>query len=153
MKTLDANLAPLSEALGTMMECNEVKESAGCKHFPSPALAPTPISKPPCFGAPFAWFLTLHTNVGDSIFTCCTWPSSDTCSHPCRTRSSGEKVGVHRYNPTTRMLHNLPTACPITWMLFSCRLSCLPSREGSYSTANRGMGSSFSKASRKTPKP
>lgn len=24
MKTLDTNLAPLSEALGTMMECNEV---------------------------------------------------------------------------------------------------------------------------------
>lgn len=50
MKTLDTNLAPLSEALGTMMECNQVWGKAsrsGCKHLltlapPSPALGPGP---------------------------------------------------------------------------------------------------------------
>lgn len=49
MKTLDTNLAPLSEALGTMMECNQVWEKAswvGVQAFVNP--------RPPVAGA-WSW--------------------------------------------------------------------------------------------------
>lgn len=68
MKTLDTNLAPLSEALGTMMECNEVTDMQADASIASysPALVPAPISRLKCSMAyPVLGFLT--TNTVDSI--------------------------------------------------------------------------------------